>query len=122
MSELEHTDPGGINNTWSQKATCAALVHKCAVAYRGRWFLERARSDPWHANIVLQLAESVGDEIDSLCSYIDMLLALFPLLLQHASFEHGGGYTISDQLSGTQAKYFSWFNELGALECHRSVR
>jgi hypothetical protein len=43
---------------------------------RGKQFLEIARTDHWHANIVLQLAESAGDSIDSLPAYIDRLLAI----------------------------------------------
>jgi len=41
-------------------------------------FLEHARNDQWRANILLQLAESLGDEVGSLSDYIDMLLATSP--------------------------------------------
>lgn len=87
------------------------------IVHRGKRFLENARSDQWRANIVLQLAESVGDKIDSPSGYIDMLLAIFPLLLR---FKELGldGYETSpgEQPTNEQAKYLGWFAELGTLE------
>lgn len=72
---------------------------------RGKLFLENARNDQWRANIVIQLAESVGDTIDSLSGYIEMLLAIV------------GRDAHPDEVPTTeQAKYLGWLTELGALE------
>jgi hypothetical protein len=49
----------------------------CAAV--GKQFLEDARSDQWRANILIQLAELVGERVDSLPEYIDKLLAIFPI-------------------------------------------
>jgi hypothetical protein len=45
----------------------------------GKQFLEDARNDQWRANILIQLAELVGERVDSLPEYIDKLLAVFPI-------------------------------------------
>jgi hypothetical protein len=87
------------------------------IIHRGKRFLENARRDQWRANIVFQLAKLVGDKIDSLSGYIDMLLAFFPLLLRCK--EPGlEGYEASPGVRPTneQAKYLGWFAELGKLE------
>ena len=54
--------------------------------------------DPRRANIVIQLAEAVGDRIDSLPGYIDRLLVVD-----------------ASQL-GEHDKYLRWFAALGTLE------
>lgn len=70
------------------------------ISYQSRLFLENARNDQWRANILFQLAESVGDEVDSLAGYIDMLLAID-----------------RDEMSASEhEKYLGWFAELGKLE------
>ena len=69
---------------------------------RGKQFLEIARTDHWHANIVLQLAESAGDSIDSLPAYIDRLLAI-------AEGCPGAART-------ERARYLGWLVELADLE------
>lgn len=61
--------------------------------HQGKLFLELARDDQWRANILIQLAESVGDQVGALSGYIDMLLAARP-----------------------GEKYLGWFTELGRLE------
>jgi hypothetical protein len=116
MNELEHS--GDAADACPRKHGCAARVHKRAIANRGRQFLEQARHDPWRANVVIQLAESVGDHVDSLSSYIDMLLATAALLLRHEDRKLDGG-DASDRRPGSPVKYLSWFNELGALERSR---
>jgi hypothetical protein len=70
----------------------------CDVADSARRFLERARVDPRRANIVIQLAEAVGDRIDSLPGYIDMLLV------------------VDGSPRGEHDKYLRWFAALGMLE------
>ena len=87
------------------------------IVHIGKLFLENARNAQWRANIVFQLAESVGDKIDSLSGYIDMLLAMFPLLLRFQelgleSYETSRG----EMPPNEQAKYLGWFAELGKLE------
>ena len=72
---------------------------------RGKRFLEVARTDPWHANIVLQLAESVGDSIDSLSGYLDMLLAVVD------AHEAAPGSE-----KANKAKYRDWLGELGEID------
>ena len=71
---------------------------------RGKRFLEAARTDPWHANIVLQLAESAGDSIESLSRYLDMLIAVVD---RPAAGEAAPG--------PEQARYRGWLGELGVL-------
>jgi hypothetical protein len=72
---------------------------------RGKRFLEAARTDPWHANVVLQLAESVGDSIDSLSGYLDMQLAVIEA---HEACEAAPGTE--------KAKYRGWLGEIGEID------
>lgn len=80
-------------------ADAALTAREHDVVQQGRRFLEKARVDPRRANIVIQLAESVGDQITSLPGYIDMLLA-------HP------GRTAGGEPPGRSG----WFLELGMLE------
>ena len=95
----------------------AELARNHDVVHRSKRFLENARSDQWHANVLIQLAESVGDKIDSLSAYIDMLLAIFPLLLRVKQLGLEDHETSSGEIpTDEQAKYLAWFAELGTLE------
>jgi hypothetical protein len=85
-------------------------------------FLEKALSEPWHAYIVLQLAESVGDKVDSLPGYIDQLLAII------SSRRPIAGRGLEDQqardcdlLPPAHAKYAGWFAQLGQLVLLRFI-
>jgi hypothetical protein len=83
-----------------------------AAAHQARRFLEHARVDPRRANIVIQLAEAVGDRIDSLSSYIDMLLVLDSSLLRFTALEDGP----AADAARAHDKYVGWFAALGMLE------
>jgi hypothetical protein len=74
---------------------------------RGTWFVERARRDPWHANILIQLAELAGEQVPSLPGYIDRLLAV--------GREWTGGCAELGEPAGERARYLRWFAELGGL-------
>lgn len=84
-------------------------------AHQARRFLEHARIDPRRANIVIQLAESVGDRIDSLSGYIDMLLACFSSRLRMDELEADSPWT-EGRSASEHDKYRGWFAELGMLE------
>jgi hypothetical protein len=95
----------------------ASLERPSDIFQQGKLFLETARYDPWRANIVLQLAESAGDQIDSLFGYIDKLLAILPSLLRFEQLGLDGYETHLDEMpTSEQASYLCWFAELGALE------
>ena len=82
------------------------------AAHQARRFLEQARVDPRRANIVIQLAEAVGDRIDSLSSYIDMLLVLDASRLPFTGLEDGPASGAARE----RDKYLGWFAALGMLE------
>lgn len=76
------------------------------LVHEGKVFLEQARNDQWRANILLQLAESIGDEVEALSGYIDMLLSI--------SVPPGPS---DERPADGSAKYLGWLAELGRLEC-----
>ena len=82
------------------------------AAHQARRFLEHARVDPRRANIVIQLAEAVGDRVDSLASYIDMLLVLDASGLRFTAPEDGP----AAGAARAHDKYVGWFAALGLLE------
>jgi hypothetical protein len=84
--------------TGDQSRMTIATEPGCDVADQARRFLEHARVDPRRANIVIQLAEAVGDRVDSLPRYIDMLLV------------------VDRSPVGEHDKYLNWFAALGMLE------
>ena len=88
-----------------------------AAAHQARRFLEHARVDPRRANIVIQLAESVGDRIDSLPGYIDMLLARCSSRERFRELE-GDSLRMEGRSGSEHDKYLGWFAALGLLE-HR---
>lgn len=85
-----------------------------STVHHARRFLEDARTDARRANIVIQLAESIGDPIDSLSGYIDMLLAIFASLVRCTELD--GGSRIAGRSASEHDRYLGWFAELGLLE------
>ena len=83
------------------------------AAHQARRFLEHARVDARRANIVIQLAEAVGDRIDSLSSYIDMLLVLDASPVRFTGHEDDGP---AGRATRQPDKYLGWFAALGMLE------